>query len=125
MLLIRNKQLQVLSRAVLENGALRHVKEHLPGYCKVLPEPSLAALVARAVDTAQRYRFSAGRDILQFVSLVIVLGEGFDRDPRLPWAREILTATDPVLSRYRGMRLWDRAVRHLEEAEAERVGDLT
>jgi len=51
------------------------------------------------------------RDALQFLDLVLVLGADFD--DRLPWAREILREETGSGVRFKSVRLYMGAMRHL------------
>lgn len=55
-----------------------------------MSDEELDDAIRHGVKRALAYGIGTERDAAKFVSLTFVLGRDFDRDPRLPWAREIL-----------------------------------
>lgn len=84
-----------------------------PQEAGALGEPGVAALVADGQTRAAQYGIDSERDVALFVDLTLFLGDGFDSDPDLPWAAEILQdelIVDPGL---RIDTLHARALAHL------------
>jgi hypothetical protein len=53
-------------------------------------EAANRALIEEGFDRAERYQIETGRGLTVFVTLMFLLGAGFDGDPLYPWAGEVL-----------------------------------
>lgn len=111
MFVIRNEQIRLMGKARQLTSALLHIRKFFPDDYARLGAAAAERMVAGALERARSYGLVSGRDALQFVTIAIVLGEGFDQ---LPWAREILNDRDSDQTRFRSTRLYTRALRHLE-----------
>jgi hypothetical protein len=107
--------------AALEHSALAQYQARLcerlfalyPEEAGALGAAGVATLVADGQAQAASYDIDSERDVALFVDLMLFLGAGFDSDPGLPWAAEILSdelILDPGL---RIDTLHARAVAHL------------
>jgi hypothetical protein len=112
MLVIRKAQLEALGEAHFEDRVRTHVQAHFPEEAKALGT-ELDSAVRRAIRRARTYGFS-GSDVVQFVDLAVLLGEGFED---LPWARAVLHETPPERMSFRAIRLYEGAIRHLRYME--------
>jgi hypothetical protein len=61
-----------------------------PAKCRYVGNDRVSALIPAGIEAAARYGITGQRGITLFIALMFVLGRGFDRDPLLPWASEIL-----------------------------------
>jgi hypothetical protein len=58
------------------------------------------------------YKIESEREVAFFIDLMFVFGEGFDNDPNLPWAREILNDHAITNSETRAELLREKAFEH-------------
>jgi hypothetical protein len=114
MLQIRREQTLELQNVVLELAALDRARRFFPAACDKLGD-RLWPLVQRSVRRARRHGFASQSDALQFVFLVLALGEGFDRE--MPWATSLLNETEPAKRAFLARRLYEAAMRHLRASE--------
>ena len=94
MLVIREQQLEVLSRAMrrhFEDLAVAHLQSALPDRCEAMGAAAVRASVMKAMQAARMYGLVEEYDILRYLNLMYVLGLEFDRDSRFPWAADILS----------------------------------
>lgn len=114
MLQIRREQTLELQNAALEQAALDRARRFFPVACEQLGG-GLWPLVQRSVRRARSHGFASQSDALQFVFLVLALGEGFDRE--MPWAARLLNETEPAKRGFLARRLYEAAMRHLRASE--------
>ena len=89
----------------------RHLSRHFPDFAAAFSTPDLHNWIEDHLKTAAGYfRTEPGKTL--YIDLTILLGEGFAANPKLPWAREILSdsALDEVERR---RRLYTKARAHL------------
>lgn len=121
MLKIRKEHWDALAEAAMRDFESRleaHLRQHLPEKCAAMERRELREAIRRAVGQARSYGLVAERDISLFVNLAFVLGANFDRNPKYPWAAEILK--DPALkdAETRITRLYEEAEKRLKEQGA-------
>lgn len=84
--------------ATSENQQLRYFQQSLSPYLlerfssanyQLAPQ-NTKLFVDRYFFQANRYGFESKRDIRSFIELSFMLGVSFEKDPQIPWAREIL-----------------------------------
>ena len=91
-MVIRQQQLAQLENASgkkFEDRMASHIERCFPEYAAQGPE-KIRETIRNGIAAAEAYGFSAQRDVCHYIDLTIVFGPGFDRDPGLPWAREVL-----------------------------------
>jgi hypothetical protein len=81
---------------------------------EVLGELPAAELAELSLQRAAQHGFTRLGACWQYLSLMLVLGSGFDEDPLLPWARQVLTreGADPEA---RLSALLDASLAYLDE----------
>ncbi|MBS1876429.1 MAG: hypothetical protein JSU00_24655 [Acidobacteria bacterium] len=94
-LLIRNAQIAVLDRIVLENWLISHMKRHFRRLCRTLTEPELADFVRHGVARANHYGFTESKYVAKWLNLMALLGRRFDEDPGCSWIAPILAGSQP------------------------------
>lgn len=62
----------------------------LPAKAEYVGEERIRLQVDRGIEAANGYGITSERGLLLFCVLKIILGDGFDRDPLLPWASKVL-----------------------------------
>ena len=93
MLTLRQAQMDALDadRARdFEARLVQHLRTVFPSRCEPLGDQGLLDVARDGIERAESHGLSSEREICKYVDLMFVLGPGFDRDPRLPWAAEIL-----------------------------------
>jgi hypothetical protein len=116
MLTIRAPQMEVLQGALWESLIDKHIRKCFPGRCLNFGD-SLPKIELRAIRKAKAYGFATFTDIQQFVDLVIVLGENFERSCEFEWAREVLEDPVPAHRPFRANWLYERVLLWLKEKE--------
>ncbi|MDE2397627.1 MAG: hypothetical protein KGL43_02055 [Burkholderiales bacterium] len=122
MLTIRQAQLDTLAdwRARdFEDRALAHLQRWMPRHCNLLGAEPMRRVVRQGLAKARHYGLGAECTVIGYVDLMCLLGSGFDLDPLLPWAAEILNEpprADPV---ERGDRLYDAAWSYIDRIVAD------
>lgn len=85
--------MEVFEEAALrdfEARVSRHVRETFPKSFEVLGEARVLDILRGAVGRAQSHGLTTERSVVMYLNLMFMLGSGFDEDPQLPWAAEIL-----------------------------------
>jgi hypothetical protein len=97
-----------------QQSLITHIREHFPGQAEYLGEQGVLRVIQHGCELAQARGFETERDLCLYTDLTIMLGAGFDSDPQLEWAREVLD--DPILvdPRNRMDDLWEQALIYLE-----------
>lgn len=117
MLVIRQAQLEALSDAADQDFARRladKLRRFWPDTCEELGPARLHARITRGLERARAHGASQASDLQRYLNLMFLLGEDFDTDPAIPWARDYLTAPGPISTRL--VQLSERAL-----AEARRA----
>jgi hypothetical protein len=116
MLTIKESQFRVLAENAFESWLVEHIIRCFPEYTRNLGKDELLASIRGKTARASRY-FSSESGICTFIDLTCLFGDNFDEDPRLPWAREILT-TPAIDDAERRRRLYEQARTHLLRARS-------
>jgi CHAD domain-containing protein len=106
MLVIRKKNLHVLSEALHKGMSARLVKYMMARFPHVFGEDAEAArgLLERVCAVAEEYGIKNDRDVAMFADLSVMYGEDFHRQP---WAVDVLTS-DTLTPRDKMLELQDR-----------------
>ena len=97
MLTISNSQQDQLQASLLGDfcdRAVSHLRRIFPEATRSLDATELRQLVSDAIKRSARYGFRTEREVVAFADAMVLLGSGFDEDPRYPWALEILNKID-------------------------------
>ena len=73
-----------------EDRAVAFLRRQFPFECATRDEMLLRSWVRKAVSKGADWKFDKGEEVFAWLELMVLLGEGFDTDPRCYWAREIL-----------------------------------
>lgn len=117
MLTIRKEQIEVFENIAIQKfyrKLIPHVYEHFPSHAKYLGENAVLAVIENGCKQALSYGFKSERDLCLYSDLTIMVGVGFDTDPQLPWATEILSDKSLKDPWDKMDKLWDRAMTYLE-----------
>lgn len=123
MLKIRNAQIAAFERADaphFEPRIIQHLKEAFPKHCGFLGEDGIRSVVRYGVTQAGAYGLTKQSAVGLFIDLMLLLGRGFDTDPQLPWAAEILNDETRADQGERADRLFERATAYLDQVSGPR-----
>ncbi len=83
--------------------------------CEQMGERTLRKLIRGAIESAKAYGITTERGIVLYSWFMFMLGGGFDKDPRFPWAAEVLN--DESLTHQVGKvdRLYKEAMSFLDK----------
>jgi hypothetical protein len=70
--------------------AVAHARRTLPKHAEPFSDDQLRARFRHQMPASQNYGLRSERQLLCFFDAGLLLGETFDRDPALPWPRELL-----------------------------------
>lgn len=119
MLTLRPPQIQALAdsrRVDFEARMHAHLCRCFPATTRTMSDGDIREQIRVGVDRALAHGIVSERGVCKYLNLRFVFGRDFDRDPRLPWAREILDGARV----HRGLStidlLYQEALRH--EAQA-------
>jgi hypothetical protein len=121
-LVIRKAQMEAFEQAAVEGFEDRmfdHLRRFFPRHCEASGEASIRRLTQEGIGQAERYGLTSQREVCLYISLMIMLGSGFDADPQLPWAAPILkdkSATPPGAT---ATALYTKAMSYLDGVEGE------
>ncbi|HLJ46228.1 MAG TPA: hypothetical protein VKU01_09490 [Bryobacteraceae bacterium] len=116
-MVIRKEQMDAFSEPLksgFEDRMVAHLNRFFPRQCAVLRPEELRRFIRQGCDGAGRYGIRIERDVCKFIDLMFCLSVDFDRNPRYPWAWQILSewTTDPTA---KVNRLHRKAVEHLSK----------
>ncbi len=97
MLIIRKEQMNVLRAHMnpsLVDSLIVHMREHFGRQCEIVGEVQVRKTVEMGVEQAGKYGLLAEREVFLYLSLMFMLGSGFDTDVQYPWAGPILKRKD-------------------------------
>lgn len=121
MLKIRSEQMEALEQAAIRNfeqRLLQHLREYFPKHTKLMAEEQLKKVIHYGWERAQTYGLTAENSITLFTDLMFLLGRGFDTDPQLPWAAEILNKE--LSDEERTQTLYEKAIDYLNRVSGEK-----
>lgn len=93
MLRVRAEQVAVFEQAAVRNFEDRmvtHLREFAPSHFEFLTEEEVRHVICHGMKRAERHSFTSRRSLRIYTELMLMLGSGFDADPQLPWAAELL-----------------------------------
>ena len=104
MLVIRKAQIQALGKHVqadFQERVVRLLAENYPRECRQAGgRPQIDMFVQLGVEKAAARGFRNHREVVLFVTLMMILGLGFEHDPQLPWVADLLdeaVISDPTV----------------------------
>jgi hypothetical protein len=115
-MVIRGEQLRAFQTAAHHNLIDRmceYTSSCFPAQCENLGVAGVRSLVRYGIYRARSWGFVRERDIASFLAMLILLSPTFDDDPRVPWAKAILSSTAGAPIRME--RLWVGLERSLQK----------
>jgi hypothetical protein len=97
MLIIEKEQMSAFNESARQFMIERissHMQEYFSEQCSIMGEKSLGETVKLGVNKSWDHGFIPEREVFLFVSIMFMLGSGFDTDFQCPWAQEILGNND-------------------------------
>jgi hypothetical protein len=122
MLIIRQTQMKAFEDAAFrtfENEMVQHLKTTFPRHAKILTDDDFRKTIRLGWERAQGHRVTAARHVRGYIELMCLLGSGFDIDPQVPWAAQILDDPAEPDEAKRARRLNQRVWEHLEHVNAD------
>jgi hypothetical protein len=97
MITIRDEQLNALTQAryeEFETRATEHLREFFPEQVVAMPVERFREFIRRCVDRARTFGLTSEQAVICFAHLSLLLGEGFDSEPRWPFVPFLLRQED-------------------------------
>jgi hypothetical protein len=69
---------------------IEHIAKFFPKQFAEIGEPRMRETIQYGIKRAESYGIVAERDACKYIDLMVVFGRDFDRDPALPWVRDVL-----------------------------------
>lgn len=96
MLNVREQQMEALALNTTplqeaEAELVAHVRRAFPEQCQQLGEDRTHVVVLYGLGRALEHGFNRRQQIARYLNLMFLFGADFDRDPKLPWASQVLT----------------------------------
>lgn len=113
------KTLEVEGLAGFERRTLARLRQYFPKHHAHLGEEKLLEIIRYGRKLAESRGFFSERNITRYIELMCSLGSGFDQDPLMPWAKEIIADRSPGTTDHKMDRLYDRAWQYIEHASAD------
>jgi hypothetical protein len=121
---IRPEQMAAFEQSAIRNFEQRmmsHLQEAFPKHCQILGKERLKEMIGYGWERAKSHGLIGENSIILFTDLMFLLGRGFDTDPQLPWAAEILSKKEiPEDEGTRTQTLYDKAIDYLNRVSGEK-----
>jgi hypothetical protein len=114
---IRQEHIQALQPVAVEGFEQRvvtHLKASFPEQMELLGREQAREIARYGLRRAERHGITADREVLLWITLMVLLGSDFDEDMQLPWAQQTLgdpAFADPI---DRMDQLYDEAMAYLD-----------
>jgi hypothetical protein len=94
-----------------------HLAEAYPVRANLIGKQGLCKVIEQAIERGKVYGIESRYEYMIFGEAALALGIGFDTDPQLPWAKEILSNEHPATERMD--ELDDAMTQHIEKTFGE------
>ncbi len=118
MFTVRESQSQALEQIALrafEDEMVGHCFELSPHLCKTLPDEELRLVIRQAIARARTHGFIHRGPVRLYIDLTFFFGKGFDDDPQIPWAEEVLRRDGFTEQMHRAEALYEQCSAYLHE----------
>jgi hypothetical protein len=125
MMTIRREQIAAFrapSFKAFEDRMMVHLHKLFPKQCKAASEMELRKTIQSGIEVAAKYGIMSERDVCKYIDFMMVLGQDFDKDPKLPWAESVLNNRGLRDSAAKMERLRRAHRQHLNGGGFERAG---
>ena len=119
MFIVLKAQLAAFQRAAVDDFAERmvpHLFETFPDESDERGEAGIRALIRLGIERATRHHLAQEYDVCLYLHVMLALGERFDDDPAISWARAALEEAE-VSASIRIEKLHDRVFGPEEDAD--------
>jgi hypothetical protein len=99
-----------------EQRALQFVRQTFSRHWRYLGEAQVLEVIHHGLERAHRHHLTLESSVLPYLSVMFMLGSGFDADPQYPWAKELLTAPHLPAENARARRLQEQALDYAHHA---------
>ena len=69
---------------------VEHLRKFFSDECELLGEDGTRQTIHYAIERAGEYGIVSERDVCIYTDVMFAFGRDFDKDPKLPWAAQIL-----------------------------------
>jgi len=117
---IRSEQMQALEAPAIrafEERTYTHLQRYFPHHCLLLGQEQMHRVIHTGWQKSKSYGLTAECCVRTYIELMCLLGGGFDRDPLLPWAAQVLNHEREPNQVKRGDRLYDVAWKYIHHVE--------
>ena len=121
MFIVLKAQYSAFQRAAVDDFAERmvpHLFETFPDEADALGEAGVRALIRLGIERAARHYLRQEYDVCLYLHVMLALGEHFDDDPAISWARAALEEADFTAS-IRIEKLHDRVFDEDDDDDAD------
>ena len=121
MFIVLKTQFAAFQRAAVDDFAERmvpHLARTFPTESDALGEAGIRALIRLGIERAARHDLLQEYDVCLYLHVMLALGERFDDDPAISWARAALDEAD-ITASIRIEQLHDRVFDDEDEDEDE------
>jgi len=117
MLRIRGEQRRAFEAAsanLFVERIYEHLQRYFPRHCALLGAEQMQRVIRHGWTKSVHYGLTTEPCVRSYIDLTCVLGGGFDEDPLLPWAAEILRDRQDLEPLVRSDRLYERAWAYID-----------
>ena len=97
-----------------EDRTYNHLQKYFPTHCRLLGKEQMHRVIQHGWTKAKSYDLTPECCVRSYIEFMCLLGGGFDTDPLLPWAAEMLNDKSTSDQVARGDRLYDRAFEYIK-----------
>ena len=105
--------LRQIAIQAFEQELLEHLRQFAPELHRLRGDAVFVPLIRSSIERAQGRGFVLRGPVRQYAEFVFVFGYGFDTDPMLHWARDMMEPDPDGDEMYRAVQLHNRALRYL------------
>ncbi|MDH5257220.1 MAG: hypothetical protein OEX07_04410 [Gammaproteobacteria bacterium] len=87
-----------------------------PEKCQLMGDELLNRLIKHGVDKAEERQLYRIKSRIAYITLMFMLGAGFDKDPLYPWANEVIDDQSIVEEDNKTNKLFEVAVQHINHS---------
>ncbi|RKZ50318.1 MAG: hypothetical protein DRR16_09485 [Candidatus Parabeggiatoa sp. nov. 3] len=114
---IRKEQIEAFEQVALrnfENEMVAHLEKFFPKNCEIHGEPKIREIIRYGIEEAEVHGLTSEHDVCMYISLMLMLGHSFYKDPQLPWASAIFK-DENISPSIKIDRIYDKAMAYLDQ----------
>ena len=93
MLIIRKKQIEILSQFMLKkfkDRMMTHLRRNFPDQTQNIKNTPLQTMIQTGIDKAAVYGVNTEDDVRRYLEYMVMYSPNFDANSETPWGRDIL-----------------------------------